>query len=58
HLPVPPTLHEPIEQAAVLLPGPAHAEAAAFLDFLTGPEGRARIAAAGYGLPPGSPADG
>lgn len=53
---VPADQHAPIEQHAVLLAAGRDAAAArAFLAFLRGPEARARIAAAGYGLPPAAP---
>ena len=46
---VPTAMHPPIEQQAVLLgPGQGHAAAAAFLEFVAGPEGRAIIRAQGY----------
>ena len=42
-------MHPPIEQQAVLLqPVDEHAAAAAFLEFIAGPEGRAIIRAQGY----------
>jgi len=50
---VPAELHPPIEQHAVLLArGRDDPAARAFLDFLRSPDARARIAAAGYDLPP------
>jgi molybdate transport system substrate-binding protein len=50
--PVPPELHEPIEQQAILLrPAEGNDIALAFLDFVRGPEGRAIIRALGYEVP-------
>ena len=49
---VPEKLHPPITQDAVLLkPGEANAQAKAYLAFLRGPEARKIIAAAGYTVP-------
>jgi molybdate transport system substrate-binding protein len=49
---VPPDLHHPIAQQAVLLaPGARNPAARAFLAFLAGPRGRALVGAAGYDLP-------
>jgi molybdate transport system substrate-binding protein len=49
---VPPNLHAPIEQRAVLLlPGRDAPAARAFLEFLKGDAARALIEAAGYGVP-------
>ena len=49
---VPPTLHAPLEQQAVLLKrAKGNAAALAFLNFLTSPEARSIIAAQGYSLP-------
>jgi molybdate transport system substrate-binding protein len=49
-VPVPPALHPPLVQTLVLMPaaGPAARGLAA---HLTGPQGRAALAAAGFGLP-------
>lgn len=48
---VPPKLHAPIAQDAVLLkPGAANEQARAFLTFLRGPEARAVIEKFGYGI--------
>ena len=45
-------MHAPIEQQAVLLKqGAASEVAAAFLEFVGGPEGRAIIRAQGYEVP-------
>lgn len=52
--PVPPHLHGPIIQQVVLLNRAAENPAArAFLDFLRGPEARALIRSAGYGIAEG-----
>ena len=45
---VPPALHEPIVYPAALISGRASPLAARFFDFLTGPEGRAAFARAGF----------
>ncbi|MAJ61314.1 MAG: molybdate ABC transporter substrate-binding protein [bacterium TMED88] len=51
--PVPPSLHPPIIQEAVLLKtGRTQPGARAFLDYLQGEPARRRIRAAGYGTPP------
>jgi molybdate transport system substrate-binding protein len=51
---VPPRLHGPIRQDAVLLkPGQANPAATALLRYLQGPAAREVIAAHGYGLSPG-----
>jgi molybdate transport system substrate-binding protein len=49
-VPVPPALHPPLVQTLVLMPG-AGAAARGLADHLTGPPGRAALAAAGFGLP-------
>ena len=49
-VPVPPALHPPLVQTLVLMPGASPA-ARGLADHLTGPEGRAALAAAGFGLP-------
>lgn len=49
-VPVPPTLHAPLVQNLVLMPR-ADALARDFAARLTGPQGRAALAAAGFGLP-------
>lgn len=47
--PVPPAMHPPVEQQAILLRTAAdNATAIAFLEFVAGPEGRAIIRAQGY----------
>ena len=49
--PVPATMHPPIEQQAILLGTPDdNTIAAAFLEFLAGPEGKAIVTAHGYGV--------
>jgi molybdate transport system substrate-binding protein len=50
---VPADAYTPVEQHAVLLaPGRGDPAAAAFLAYLRGPDARARIERAGYGVPP------
>lgn len=49
-VPVPPTLHAPLVQNLVLMPR-ADASARSFAARITGPQGRAALAAAGFGLP-------
>ena len=49
-VPVPPALHPPLVQTLVLMPGASKA-ARGLADRLTGPQGRAALAAAGFGLP-------
>lgn len=54
-LPIAPTLHPPLVQTLVLMPGAGPA-ARGLADRLVGPRGRAALAAAGFGLPgPGAP---
>lgn len=49
-VPVPPALHPPLVQTLVLMPGASQA-ARGLADRLTGPNGRAALARAGFGLP-------
>lgn len=49
-VPVPPALHPPLVQTLVLMPGAGPA-ARGLADHLTGPQGRAALVAAGFGLP-------
>jgi molybdate transport system substrate-binding protein len=49
-VPVPPGLHPPLLQTLAILPG-ADPAAQRLADALTGPKGRAALAAAGFGLP-------
>jgi molybdate transport system substrate-binding protein len=49
-VPVPPALHPPLVQTLVLMPGAGPA-ARGLAAYLTGPQGRAALAAAGFGLP-------
>jgi molybdate transport system substrate-binding protein len=50
--PVDPGLHAPLRQTGAVLRGSSQpAEAAAFLDFLTGPDGRAILRSHGFELP-------
>jgi molybdate transport system substrate-binding protein len=52
--PVPESLHEPLEQQAVLLrPGESHPGARALLAFLRSPTARSVLARFGYGVDPG-----
>ena len=52
YLAVPEDWYAPIEQQAVILSASEKQDRArAFLDWLTGPGGRDRVAAFGYGLP-------
>ena len=49
-VPVSPALHPPLVQTLVLMPGATPA-ARGLADRLTGPNGRAALARAGFGLP-------